>query len=210
MMASDEQQARLLTFPRTGEASSVSKAKALVFCDPNSRQLLAQLDRIAPTGASVLIHGETGTGKELAARHIHERSGLTGPFVAVNCAALTESLADAELFGHESGAFTGAAHARVGWFEAANAGTLFLDEIGDMPLHLQLRLLRVLQERQVVRIGSRKAVPVNVRIIAATNVELEAAVEARQFRSDLYYRLNVIAVRLLPLRERPGDILPLL
>jgi sigma-54 dependent transcriptional regulator len=209
-MASDEQQGRLLTFPRAGEAAPTLKAKTVVFCDPHSLQLRAQLDRIAPTGASVLIVGETGTGKELAARHIHDRSGVTGPFVAVNCAALSETLADAELFGHESGAFTGASHGRVGWFEAANGGTLFLDEIGDMPQHLQLRLLRVLQERQVVRIGSRKPVAVDVRIIAATNVELEAAVEAKQFRRDLYYRLNVAAVRIPPLRERRGDILPLL
>jgi len=209
-MASDEQQGRLLNFPRSGETGPASKAKAFVFCDPRSRQLLTQLDRIAPTGASVLIVGETGTGKELAARHIHDCSGVTGPFVAVNCAALSETLADAELFGHESGAFTGANHARAGWFEAANHGTLFLDEIGDMPLPLQLRLLRVLQERQVVRIGSRRPVSVDVRIIAATNVDLEAAVEAREFRRDLYYRLNVASVRVLPLRERREDILPLL
>jgi sigma-54-specific transcriptional regulator len=205
----NEQQARLLTFPGTSAATPAWKAKALVFCDPQSRRTLEQLDRIAPTGASVLIVGETGTGKELAARRIHESSRLPGPFVAVNCAAIGESLAEAELFGHESGAFTGAAHSRVGWFEAANGGTLFLDEIGDMPQSLQLRLLRVLQERQVVRIGSRKPVAVDVRIVAATNVELEAAVRAKQFRSDLYYRLNVASVRMLPLRDRPADILPL-
>ncbi len=205
----NEHQAKLLTFPRAGEAAPTWKAKALVFCDPSSELLLRQLDRIAPSGASVLIVGETGTGKELAARHIHDRSGLAGPFVAVNCAALSESLADAELFGHEAGAYTGAAHSRIGWFEAANGGTLFLDEIGDMPLHLQLRLLRVLQERQVVRIGSRKPIPVDVRIIAATNLDLEAAVAAKLFRQDLYYRLNVASIRLLPLRDRPGDILPL-
>jgi sigma-54-specific transcriptional regulator len=122
---------------------------------------------------------------------------------------LSEHLVEAELFGHEAGAFTGAQQARAGWFEAANGGTLFLDEVGDMPAHLQVKLLRVLQERQVVRLGSRKPISVNVRLIAATNVELEAAVEARQFRRDLYYRLNVAAVRLPPLRERKGDILPL-
>jgi sigma-54 dependent transcriptional regulator len=205
----NEQAGRLLAFPGAGAAASVAKAKALVFCDPQSRRTLDQLERIAPTGASVLIVGETGTGKELAARHIHESSGLPGPFVAVNCAALSDSLADAELFGHESGAFTGATHARIGWFEAANGGSLFLDEIGDMPQHLQLRLLRVLQERQVVRIGSRKPVAVDVRIIAATNVELEAAVKAKLFRGDLYYRLNVASVRMCPLRDRPADILPL-
>jgi sigma-54-specific transcriptional regulator len=129
--------------------------------------------------------------------------------VAVNCAAFGESLVEAELFGHEAGAFTGAQHARAGWFEVANGGTLFLDEIGDMPLSLQARLLRVLQERQVVRLGSRKPIPINVRLIAATNVDLESAVEARQFRRDLYYRLSVATVKLLPLRERRADILPL-
>jgi sigma-54 dependent transcriptional regulator len=140
---------------------------------------------------------------------VHEQSGLSGPFVAVNCAALTESLVDAELFGHEMGAYTGATHARAGWFEAAQGGTLFLDEIGDMSPVLQLRLLRVLQERQVVRIGSRKPIPIDVRIIAATNVDLEPAVESRLFRRDLYYRLNVANVKLPALRARPGDILPL-
>ena len=205
----EQHQIKLLTFPPHGEAKASWKAKALVFSDPCSRRILSDLDRIAPTGATVLIEGETGTGKELAARHIHEQSRLPGPFVAVNCASLSESLIDAELFGHESGAFTGATHARAGWFEAANGGTLFLDEIGDMPATLQLRLLRVLQERQVVRIGSRKPVPIDVRIVAATNVELESAVESRRFRRDLFYRLSVANIRLLPLRERPGDILPL-
>jgi sigma-54 dependent transcriptional regulator len=206
---SEQPQVRLLTFPPQGDAKEAWKAKALVFSDPCSRGILHELDRLAPTGATVLIVGETGTGKELAARHLHEQSGRSGPFVAVNCAALTESLVDAELFGHETGAFTGATHARAGWFEAAQGGTLFLDEIGDMPPLLQLRLLRVLQERQVVRLGSRKPVPIDVRIVAATNVELESAVASRQFRSDLYYRLNVANVKLPPLRARPGDILPL-
>jgi sigma-54-specific transcriptional regulator len=206
---SEQHQVKLLTFPPQGETKESWKAKALVFSDPCSRGILHELDRLAPTGATVLIVGETGTGKELAARHLHEQSGRSGPFVAVNCAALTEGLIDAELFGHEMGAFTGATHARAGWFEAAQGGTLFLDEIGDMPPLLQLRLLRVLQERQVVRIGSRKAIPIDVRIVAATHVELEPAVESRQFRSDLYYRLNVANVKLPPLRSRPGDILPL-
>jgi len=206
---SEQPQVKLLTFPPQGDAKEAWKAKALVFFDPCSRGILHELDRLAPTGATVLIVGETGTGKELAARHLHEQSGRSGPFVAVNCAALTESLVDAELFGHETGAFTGATHARAGWFEAAQGGTLFLDEIGDMPPLLQLRLLRVLQERQVVRLGSRKPIPIDVRIVAATNVELESAVASRQFRSDLYYRLNVANVKLPPLRARPGDILPL-
>jgi sigma-54-specific transcriptional regulator len=203
---------QLVKFPAlaaTTDAKSAWKAQAPVFADPRSQRTLQELERIAPTGATVLIVGETGTGKERAARHIHERSHVSGPFVAVNCAALNESLVDAELFGHESGAFTGALHARPGWFEAANGGTLFLDEIGDMPLRLQQRLLRVLQERQVVRIGSRKPVPIDVRIVAATNVELERALETGQFRRDLYYRLNVAGVKLLPLRERRGDILDL-
>jgi len=203
---SESHQARLLAFPGAHESKWT---KPLVACDARSENVQRQLQRLAPSEASVLIIGETGTGKELAARYIHEHSRRNGPFIAINCGAFSEHLVEAELFGHEAGAFTGAQQARAGWFEAANGGTLFLDEIGDMPLYLQVKLLRVLQEKQVVRIGSRKAIPVDVRLIAATNVELEAAVEARQFRRDLYYRLNVASVRLPPLRERKGDILPL-
>ena len=203
---SESHQARLLAFP---EAQSKSSRKALVACDVRSENVQRQLQRLAPSEASVLIIGETGTGKELAARYIHEHSRRQGPFIAINCGAFSEHLVEAELFGHEAGAFTGAQGARAGWFEAANGGTLFLDEIGDMPLYLQVKLLRVLQEKQVVRLGSRKSIPVDVRLVAATNVELAAAVEARQFRRDLYYRLNVASVRLPPLRERKDDILPL-
>ncbi len=198
----------LLTFPHNGEARPAARADEPVR-DPCSPPIQRQLERIAPSDVTVLIIGETGTGKELVARQIHERSRPRGPFVAVNCGAFSESLVDAEFFGHEAGAFTGAQQARAGWFEAAHGGTLFLDEIGDMPMHLQVKLLRVLQEKQVVRIGSRKPIGVDVRVIAATNVELEAAVQAGQFRRDLYYRLNVAALRLPPLRERPADILPL-
>ncbi len=201
--------AKLLPFPHLHEIEGSCKFKSGLPGDLCSEQVKQQLERLAPSDASVLIVGETGTGKELAARYVHEHSNRNGPFVAINCAALSESLIDAELFGHESGAYTGAQQARAGWFEAARGGTLFLDEIGDMPLHLQVKLLRVLQERQVVRLGSRKAIAVDVRVIAATNVELEAAVKQRKFRADLYYRLNVASVRLPALRERPGEILPL-
>ncbi|MBC7992484.1 MAG: sigma-54-dependent Fis family transcriptional regulator [Rhizobacter sp.] len=182
---------------------------ALIFHDPRSVALLEDIERVAQTEATVLVVGETGTGKELVARHIHKCSRRSGPFLAVNCGAFSETLIDAELFGHEMGAFTGAGQARAGWFEAANGGTLFLDEIGDLPLALQVKLLRVLQERQVVRLGSRRAIPLDVRLVAATNVDLRRAVEARHFRADLYYRLSVAAIELPPLRERTGDILPL-
>jgi DNA-binding NtrC family response regulator len=185
------------------------RAKALVFHDPRSRLLLDYIERIGPSEAPVLINGETGTGKELVARHVHLLSGRKGPFLAINCGAINDHLSESELFGHESGSFTGATGRREGWFEAANGGTLFLDEIGDMPLSLQVKLLRVLQEREVVRIGSRKAIAVDVRLVAGTNVDLDQAVEAGRFRRDLLYRLNIAQLRLPPLRERPGDILPL-
>ena len=200
---------KLLTLPESATAALSIRAKALVFHDPGSLHLLGHVERIARSEATVLVMGETGTGKELIARHIHAISGRKGPFIAVNCGAFSESLIDAELFGHEAGAFTGAAQARAGWFEAANGGTLFLDEIGDLPMALQVKLLRVLQERQVVRLGSRRGVELDVRLVAATNIDLARAVEAQHFRADLYYRLSVASVRLPPLRERPADIVPL-
>jgi sigma-54-specific transcriptional regulator len=200
---------KLLTLPESSSAPLSIRAKALVFHDPGSLSLLGDVERIARSDATVLVMGETGTGKELIARHIHNVSGRKGPFVPVNCGAFSESLIDAELFGHESGAFTGASQARSGWFEAANGGTLFLDEIGDLPMALQVKLLRVLQERQVVRLGSRKAIALDVRLVAATNIDLAKAVEAQHFRADLFYRLSVASVRLPPLRERPADIVPL-
>jgi sigma-54-specific transcriptional regulator len=200
---------KLLTLPESSTASLSIRAKALVFHDPASLNLLHDVERIAHSDATVLVMGETGTGKELIARHIHNVSGRKGPFVPVNCGAFSESLIDAELFGHEAGAFTGASQARAGWFEAAQGGTLFLDEIGDLPMALQVKLLRVLQERQVVRLGSRRAIALDVRLVAATNIELARAVEAQHFRADLYYRLSVASVRLPPLRERPADIVPL-
>jgi DNA-binding NtrC family response regulator len=185
------------------------RAKHMVFVDQASHALLHLLDRVAPSDAAVQIAGETGTGKELVAQYIHRKSARSGPFCAVNCGAISEHLAESELFGHEAGSFTGAHGRREGWFEAAHAGTLFLDEIGDLPLCLQGKLLRVLQEGEVTRIGSRKSTAVDVRIISASNVDLDAAVKAGNFRRDLLYRLNVVSVRLPPLRERPGDIAPL-
>ena len=200
---------KLLTFPGQSDMTLSIRAKAMLFHDPRSSELLQQVERIARSDATTLIVGETGTGKELIARHIHTQSGRRGPFVAVNCGAFSESLIDAELFGHEAGAFTGATQARSGWFEAANGGTLFLDEIGDLSPALQVKLLRVLQERQVVRLGARQPIPLNVRLVAATNVDLHKAIAADRFRSDLYYRLGVATINLPPLCERTGDILPL-
>ena len=186
------------------------RATALVFEDPVSRRLLEQIERIAPSDATVLVVGETGTGKELVARHIHALSNRSkNVFGALNCAALSEHLIESELFGHEKGSFTGALTSKEGWFETANKGSLFLDEVGDLPFGMQAKLLRVLQEREVVKVGSRQPVPVDVRIIAATNVNLEEAVAASHFRADLYYRFNVATIQLSPLRDRPGDILPL-
>ena len=185
------------------------RAKAMIFADAQSQALLDQVERFAPSEATVLIIGETGTGKELVARHLHTRSGRRGDFVAVNCGALSQTLAEAELFGHQAGSFTGATQTRAGWFESANGGTLFLDEIGDLPLALQVKLLRVIQEREVVRVGARTPIPLDVRVVAATNLDLPAAVEAGRFRADLYYRLNVVTLQVPPLAERPGDILPL-
>ena len=192
------------------EAQSLAiGTKALIFSDPVSRRLLEYVEKLAPSEVPVLITGETGTGKELVAQHIHQASGRKGPFLAVNCGAISDHLAESELFGHEAGSFTGASGKREGWFEAAHGGTLFLDEIGDLPLGMQVKLLRVLEEREVVRIGSRKSIPVDVRLVAATNADLEHAVSVGRFRSDLLYRLNIAQARVAPLRERPSDILPL-
>jgi sigma-54 dependent transcriptional regulator len=198
--------------PARGNRSvgEMNRAKTLVVEDARSRDILSAVRRIAPTEATVLIVGETGTGKEIVARHLHDLSPRAhGPFVAVNCGALSESLVNSELFGHEKGAFTGATSSKVGWFEAAAGGTLFLDEIGDLSLSVQAKLLRVLQEREVVRVGSVQARPTNVRLVAATNVDLVAEMSARRFREDLYFRLSVMVLSMPALRERPGDILPL-
>ena len=199
----------VITHPHARELTKSVRATVLVFNDPRSRELLERIERLAPSEANALVIGETGTGKELVARHIHALSGRSGgPFVAVNCGAFAESLVESELFGHEKGAFTGALQSKAGWFEAANGGTLFLDEIGDLPPSIQVKL-RVLQEREVVRLGSRRPIPIDVRLVAATNVDLADAVVAGHFREDLFYRLHVATIQLPPLRERRGDILPL-
>jgi two-component system NtrC family response regulator len=170
-------------------------------------EVLSLVRRVAPSEATVLIRGESGTGKELIAKAIHFGSPrASGPLVKVNCAALPETLLESELFGHEKGAFTGAVTSRQGRFELANSGTLFLDEIGDLPLHLQAKLLRVLQEREYEKVGSSRPVKVNVRILAASHRPLEALIKAGQLREDLYYRLNVVTILIPPLRERRSDL----
>ncbi len=171
------------------------------------KRLVTTLKQVAPSSATTLLLGESGTGKELCARAIHQLSPRAqGPFVAVNCAALPESILEAELFGAEKGAFTGATERRVGRFERAHGGTLLLDEVGDIPPAMQVKLLRVLQEGQIERLGSSEAVNVDVRVVAATHVDLKERVAEGRFREDLYYRLDVVSIELPPLRERDGDI----
>ena len=178
--------------------------------DSDDTQLVRKLCRqVAPSLATVLITGESGTGKEVVARLIHELSGRKGPFVAINCGAIPEHLLESELFGHERGAFTGAVAARAGRFEQAKGGTFFLDEIGDMPPVMQVKLLRVLEERVVERVGGTSSIPVDVRVIAATHRDLPRRIEKGKFREDLYYRLSVFPIEILPLRDRPDDIAPL-
>jgi len=176
---------------------------------PQIRELCEVIQRVAPMNSTILVEGESGTGKELAARAIHRLSEREGSFVAINCGALAPELLESELFGHAKGAFTGAQQARDGLFVYANGGTLFLDEIGEMPLPMQTRLLRVLEERSLRPVGSNREIPVDVRIVAATNKHLENEVESGRFREDLFYRLNVLSLRLPALRERSEDI-PLL
>ena len=182
----------------------------LIGSSPKFRALLTEVARVAPVDSAGLIQGETGTGKEVIARVIHEASPRRNQrFVALNCAAIPAALLESELFGHERGAFTGAWTQTSGRFQMADGGTLFLDEIGDMPLELQPKLLRALQEREFERLGSAQTVRVNVRVVAATNQDLGQLVNRKLFRADLYYRLNVIPICLPPLRERVQDILPL-
>jgi len=179
----------------------------IVGSSPGLHRVLAQAAKVATTDATVLILGETGTGKELVARAIHRRSGRsTRAFIRVNCAAIPQSLIASELFGHEKGAFTGALQRRLGRFEAADGGTIFLDEVGDLPPETQIALLRVLQEREIERVGSSHPITVDVRVLAATNRDLDAAVASGTFRQDLYFRLNVFPIQMPPLRERVDDI----
>ncbi|OGB58398.1 MAG: transcriptional regulator [Burkholderiales bacterium RIFOXYC12_FULL_60_6] len=173
------------------------------------RQIEAMLHRLAASEASVLITGESGVGKERVAQALHQLTGGDKPFIAVNCGALTESLLEAELFGYEKGAFTGAIRTKKGVFEQASGGTLFLDEVGDMPLGMQIRLLRALQERCIVRVGGETPIPVDIRLMCATHQVLQERVQSGDFREDLYYRINVMELRIPPLRERPEDVLPL-
>ena len=188
-------------------AAPVQSGSAVVFEDKASLALKSELDRLAPSDASLLLVGETGTGKEQIARYIHEQSRRrSNPFIAVNCGALPETLVEAEFFGYEKGVFTGAVKAQVGWFEAANRGTLLLNEVGDLPAPLGVKLLRDLQERKVVRLGARTSVKVDVRVIAATNVDLDAAIASGEFRRDLYFRLAVASVFLPALGQRADDI----
>ncbi|GAA0641397.1 sigma-54-dependent transcriptional regulator [Halomonas beimenensis] len=192
------------------EAQQSALGPRLVGRTPAIQRLAAMVQRISQVEADVLLFGETGAGKDLVARAIHERSARReGPFVAINCGAVPESTIESELFGHEKGAFTGAVERRIGKFEHAQGGTVFLDEIESMPLALQVKLLRVLQERSIERLGSNQPVPLDIRVIAATKVDLRAAAEAGDFREDLYYRLNVVTLPIPPLRERREDI-PLL
>jgi DNA-binding NtrC family response regulator len=194
---------------QTGEAESPSPPSRLpiITQDRKMKEVLALCGKIAPSKATVLIQGESGTGKELLARYIHEQSQRSqGPFVAVNCASLPETLLESELFGHEKGAFTGAMARKIGKFELSHRGTILLDEISEMNTFLQAKILRVLQENEVDRIGGSRPIPIDLRVIATTNRDLEAWVKKGAFREDLYYRLKVIDVILPPLRERPEDV----
>lgn len=195
--------ARYLPEPRAKDAAVVAE-------DRRTRELLALASRVAKTDATVMITGESGSGKEVFARYIHENSTRKdGPFIAINCAAIPENMLEAVLFGYEKGAFTGAYQARAGKFEQAQGGTLLLDEISEMDLGLQAKLLRVLQEREVERLGGRDVVNLDVRVLATSNRIMREEVAAGRFREDLFYRLNVFPLHLAPLRERPNDILPL-
>lgn len=181
-----------------------------VAVDAQTQKIKKLAQKVAASDASVMITGESGTGKEVLARYLHQQSGRAqGPFIAINCAAIPETMLEATLFGYEKGAFTGAVKSMPGKFEQAQKGTLFLDEIGEMNIELQSKLLRVLQEREVERLGSDKPIALDVRVLSATNINFEQAIKTHKFREDLYYRLNVFPLHLAPLRERPLDIIPI-
>jgi transcriptional regulator with GAF, ATPase, and Fis domain len=202
-----EKRSQQETIARLQEQRLAPTGGMLYESDPMVK-LITLAARLARTDSPVLVTGETGTGKELLARFVHDNSSRAeGPYKAINCGAIPENLIESELFGHEKGAFTGAANRKIGLFEAADGGTVFLDEIGELPLHLQVKLLRVLQESEVVRVGGTDTIHVDVRIVAATNRNLEAEVDAGAFRQDLYFRLNVLTLHLPPLRQRGDDIL---
>lgn len=191
-------------------SSSQQDLQQPIAADPSSQQLLELAQRVAATTSTVLISGESGTGKEVLARYIHNNSPRAeGPFVAINCAAIPENMLEATLFGHEKGAFTGAYTSNPGKFEQADGGTLLLDEVSEMDVGLQAKLLRVLQEREVERVGGKKTIKLDVRVVATTNRDLQQQVAAKQFREDLYYRLSVFPLQWMPLRERRQDIVPL-
>jgi two-component system response regulator FlrC len=195
---------------RAEQSGAAAGSPDLIAVDPAMRAVVEQLDRVAGTAATVLLLGESGTGKEVAARALHRRGPRAeGPFVAVNCAAVSPQLIESEMFGHEKGAFTGATERRIGRFELADGGTLFLDEVAELPAELQAKLLRVLQERSFERLGGNRTITVDVRLVAATNRELEREMREGRFREDLYHRLAVFPIRLPPLRERTADIVPL-
>ena len=201
-----EKRALLLENRALREQLGKLREKHLIGQSDSIQKIIRLIDSLATTDVDILIIGETGTGKELVAQSLHDRSARTGPFVALNCAALPESVFESEMFGHETGAFTGADKRRIGKIEYASDGTLFLDEIESMPLALQAKLLRVLQERRLERLGSNASIAVNCRILAATKTQLKQLSEQGRFRSDLYYRLNVVSIELPPLRQRLNDI----
>ncbi len=210
VLVSAVNRALLFREPKPVRRSQEARAPAILTESPRMRELIRYVDNIAYSKSTVLLMGETGTGKELFARYIHQKSPRAGrPFMPINCAALPEGLLETEMFGHEKGAFTGALQAKEGKFQLAHQGTLLLDEVTEMPLSLQAKLLRVLQEHEIDRVGGREPIAVDVRVIATTNRDIRKRVRDNQFREDLYYRLNVVPVKLLPLRERMED-LPLL
>lgn len=191
--------------------NNIINLDSIIGCSNATKTLKEDIKKIATTNSTVLITGESGTGKELVARSLHSQGDRRDkPFVVINCSAIPDTLLESELFGYVKGAFTGAnQNGRIGKFELANNGVIFLDEIGDMPLYLQAKILRVIQEKKIERIGSNKSIDLDIKIIAATNVDLEKKITEQKFRRDLYYRLNVIPIKLLPLRERKEDIIPI-